>query len=267
MRTMTNRLALGLLLLVSGGCAQQQNTVYQTVVLNRNTIGTFPVTRNIGQNAHLVAIVAENAAPPTVCGVITGTFNLQGSFNNVDWVTIQQVTINTVTGSAADTRSRSFTGTGAYPYLQINILALSNTTTCSVNIYYSGALNIGTNSSNYTVRQDNFQFVSGVTGVGTGVNLGQCVGSAITAIYGGVIINQNASALAASARIYTISNTFVEELLLPLQNVAGNASLVLSQGPRPYAAVYPSLVYATRDVWIDPGAAGQVRYALVYRCE
>lgn len=247
--------------------AQQQNTVFQTVVINRNTPGTFAITRNIGQSAHLVAIVATASNPPFGCATITGSFRLQGSFDNVDWITIQQVTVNTAVTALGSTRTANFTGVGAYPYLQLVIVDLFNTSTCGVSLYYSGALNIGTNSSNYQIRSDNFVYASGITLVGGSANIGQCIGTAVLSIYSMVLINQNASALTATARLYSLSNTFAEELLMPLGNIQGNSTFVLPTGPKPYAALFPSQIFATRDIILDPGAAGQVRYNVVYRCE
>ena len=256
-----------LLLSVVAALSQQQDTVFQTVVLNRNSVGTFSVTRNIGQSAHLVAVVATQSSPPTPCVTIVATLSLRGSFDNVSWVTLQQVSINTVTGSAGDSSTSSFTATGSFPYLQVQILDIQNTSTCGVSLYYSGTLNIGTNSSNYPVRRDNFRTATGITGVGTGVNVGQCAGSATVAVYSLQVINQNATALGATARVYSLSNTFVDEPLLPLGNVQANATFILPNGPRPYAILFPSATYTTRDIWVDPGAAGQFRYSIVYRCE
>mgnify|MGYP000331643810 CR=1 FL=1 len=263
---------VGLVGLGETGYGQQQDTVYQTVILNTKTVGVTSITRNIGQTFHLVTMIGTSGCTQGVSGL----FSLEGSFNNSSWTAIRVAALQpSNTFNSPFWSSFTFTGQGAYPYLRFNLNSINSIggEDCRIDVYYSGNVTGSTVSSSFPVNQETFIYAYGfaVNTDNPRLQIGTCPANTNTAFYGGVLRNVGGTAIAGSVSLQGLqsSGPSVYSSMYEVVNMQANENIVLPQGPRPYGVSSVLTTTIARPIFIAVPAVGafNLYYNLVFRCE
>lgn len=120
--------------------AQGGQTVYSTIFTNRTTLGVSSNISNIGQSTHFL-FVTFTTIPTHGCNILGPDklyIAIEGSYDNVAFSNIGSA----ITSSNSNTQGLLVGTTqafGAYPFIRVNYLA-GDTTNCSINAFYSGAV-------------------------------------------------------------------------------------------------------------------------------
>lgn len=249
---------------------QGSNTVYTTIASNLVTTGVIAQQpRQIGQSFHLLTVAASTVSVGSCTTGLSGwvgNIQLEGSFNNSDWLPIgpavNQIDVNT---------QKYVTASGSFPYLRVNYKS-GNTANCKVSIFYSGNVTGSLATNTVSAVNDGFQYVSvtgngfgALTAAGTGIT---CSANTRMALYSIAITNGKATAATTTAKVYiknTTTNVAIYNIFL--FGLGPGQVLSMSNGPRPIFLQATASPTDSFDLVFDQAAGDGLNIMAVGRCE